>query len=247
MAERFDENSLRREVLVPGSHTEFTMEKCTLKAGSRWEPERFPLSDRMQMFFFLNETGYAATQNQAWMIRQYSLFTPNYDKEAFWIEAGKQDLSFIRFTGVMNAYDQKEYIDYHIIVPCLREKAGAFAFTEYYTGGMGSTLVSRRLVLDTAFGRWFVGLVDGDGEDAFIGEHSLEHLHQWYYLLPGTEICYTVDGAEYAGHTGDAFHVPKGAAFSARPVNGGGLHALWIKFASEGFPVGRDGYPGSEE
>ena len=245
MTERFVENSLSRKELVPGSHSEFRMYECTLKAGSRYEPELYPLADRMQMFFFLNETGYVATGKRAWNITAESLFVPNYDKEAFWIEAGEKDLKFVHFTGVMNDYDQKEYIDYHIIVPNMRPKDKAFRFTEYFTGGMGSTIENRRLVLDTAFGRWFVGIADGEGEDAFVGEHINDNFQQWNYLLPGTDMEYSIDGEQKHGIAGEAVFIPKGKAYSAKPKNGG-IHYLWIKFASEGFPVGKDGYPGSE-
>ena len=147
----------------------------------------------------------------------------------------------------MNAYDEKEYIDYHIILPNMRGKSECFRFTDYYTGKLGSTIESRRLVLDTAFGRWFVGMNDGEGQSAFVGEHTQEHLQQWNYVLPGSHFKYTVNGEEHEAKDGDVIFVPKGASFSAKPVGEGGIHYLWIKFASEGFPVGRDGYPGSEE
>ena len=246
--ERFNENSLVIvKELVPESHPEFKMWECILRAGSHWEPELFPLSDRMQMFYFLNTTGYAATAKKAWMISEDSLFIPNYDKEDFWLEAGENDLRFVWFQGKMNDYDQKEFIDYHIILPTLKTKEKSFSFTEYYTGGAGSSIISRRLVLDTAFGRWFVGIDEGEGVQAFVSSHVLPHFHQWNYPLPGSDILYTLDGKEYRAAEGDAYYIPKAAESSAKPVNGGKIRYLWIKFASDGFPVGRDGYPGSEE
>ncbi len=245
--ERFNENSLLVKELARDSHPEFKIYECVLKAGSHWEPALFPLSDRMQMFYFLNATGYAATSKKAWMISEDSLFIPNYDKEAFWIEAGENDLKFVWFQGQMNAYDQKEYIDYHIILPTLKTKEKSFLFTEYYTGGAGSSIESRRLVLDTAFGRWFVGIDEGEGDGAFVAPHTLPNFQQWNYILPGSEIACTVDGKAYTVHEGDVCFIPKAVESSAKAVNGGKIRYLWIKFASEGFPVGRDGYPGSEE
>lgn len=237
---------LTKRELAAGSHPELKLYECTLKAGCRYEPELFDLTDRMQMFFFVNATGYVATKMRAWNIEEQGIFIPNYKKEKFWIEAGEHDLTFVQIIGVMNAYDQKEYIDYHIILPNMRGKSQCFRFTEYYTGKLGSTIESRRLVLDTAFGRWFVGMNDGEGEEAFVGEHVLEHFQQWNYVLPGSDFKLTVDGIESEAKAGEAYFIPKGSVQSAKPNPGGGIHYLWIKFASEGFPVGRDGYPGSE-
>ncbi len=237
---------LTRRELTPGSHPEFVWYECTLKAGHRYEPQLFGLTDRMQMFFFLNPTGYAATKNRAWNIEEPCIFIPNFDKESFWIEAGKEDLKFVHWIGVMNAYDQKEYIDYHIILPNMRKRSEGFRFTEYYTGGAGSSIESRRLVLDTAFGRWFAGINDGEGESAFVKEHCEDNFQQWNYVLPESDFTYTIDGSEYNAGNGDAFFVPKGTPFGAKAAPGKGIHYIWIKFASEGFPVGRDGYPGSE-
>lgn len=246
MTETMNVNGLTRRALAEGSHPDLKLYECTLKAGCRYEPELFGLETCMQMFFFVNATGYVATKNRAWNIDEQGIFIPNYKKEKFWIEAGEKDLTFVHIIGVMNAYDEKEFIDYHIILPNMRKKSECFRFTEYYTGKMGSTIESRRLVLDTAFGRWFVGMDDGEGEDAFVGEHMLPHLQQWNYVLPGSDFKYTVDGTEREAKPGDVYFIPKGSRSSAKPAPGGGIHYLWIKFASEGFPVGRDGYPGSE-
>ncbi len=240
-----NEGLIRRE-LSAGTHPEIALYECTLKAGCRYEPELLDLEDRMQMFFFVNTTGYVATKNRAWNIEEQGIFIPNYKKEAFWIEAGAEELKFIHVIGVMNAYDQKEYIDYHIVLPTMRGKSQSFKFTEYYTGKLGSTLESRRLVLDTAFGRWFVGMNDGEGQNAFVGKNTQAHLQQWYYVLPNSHFKYTIDDIESEARSGDIIFVPKGASFSARPVDDGGIHCFWVKFASDGFPVGRDGYPGSE-
>ena len=247
MTEMMKTEGLTRCELAAGSHPDLTLYECTLKAGCRYEPELLGLDDRMQMFFFVNATGYVATKNRAWNIKEQAIFIPNYKKEKFWIEAGEKDLKFVHIIGVMNAYDEKEYIDYHIILPNMRGKSECFRFTEYYTGKLGSTIESRRLVLDTAFGRWFVGMNDGEGQSAFVGEHTQEHLQQWNYVLPGSHFKYPVNGEEHEAKDGDVIFVPKGASFSAKPVGEAGIHYLWIKFASEGFPVGRDGYPGSEE
>ena len=247
MVEMKRTEGLTRREMAAGTHPDLKLYECVLKAGSRYEPELYGLKDRMQMFFFVNATGYVATKNRAWNIDEQGIFIPNYDKEAFWIEAGKEDLVFVHIVGVMNAYDEKEFIDYHIILPNMRRRSECFRFTEYYTGKIGSLIESRRLVLDTAFGRWFVGMDDGEGEEAFVGKHANEHLHQWNYVLPGSHFKYIVDGKEGEAKSGDVIFIPKVAVNSARPVGGRGIHYLWIKFASEGFPVGRDGYPGSEE
>lgn len=247
MAEIMNGTDLSRRELAAGTHPDLKLYECTLKAGCRYEPELLGLDDRMQMFFFVNATGYVATKKKAWNIEEQGIFVPNYKKEAFWIEAGEEDLKFVHIVGVMNAYDEKEFIDYHIILPNMRGKSKSFKYTEYFTGKAGSTIETRRLVLDTAFGRWFVGLADGKGESAFVGEHVQEHLQQWNYVLPESKFKYTVNDVEKDAEVGEAFFIPKGSSYSAKPEKDGEIHYLWIKFASEGFPVGKDGYPGSEE
>ena len=247
MTEFRNTEGLIRKELAEGTHPDLTLYECTLKAGCRYTPELFGLDDRMQMFFFVNATGYVATKKKAWNIEEQGIFIPNYKKDEFWIEAGEDDLIFVHIVGVMNAYDEKEFIDYHIILPNMRGKSQCFRFTESHTGNSGSTIESRRLVLDTAFGRWFVGMNDGVGAEAFVGDHSHEHLQQWNYVLPESDFKYTVNGVEKEAKAGDAYFIPKGILHSAKAEDGKGIHYLWIKFASEGFPVGRDGYPGSEE
>lgn len=240
-------SGLERKVLAKDSHPELELYECRLQPGCRYEPDLYALTDSMQMFFFVNATGYVATKNRAWNIEEQGIFIPNFDKEPFWIEAGSKELLFVHIVGNMNAYDEKEFIDYHIILPNMRGKSKCFRFTESFTGKAGSTIESRRLVLDTAFGRWFVGMDDGEGADAFVAPHMHEHLQQWNYVLPDSNFKYTVDGKSYEANPGDAYYIPKGKQHSAEPEEGQGIHYLWIKFASEGFPVGRDGYPGSEE
>lgn len=247
MAETKKIKGLTRREIAAGTHPELELYECTLEAGCKFEPELYGLEEKMQMFFFVNATGYVATKNRAWNIEEQGIFIPNYKKESFWIEAGENNLTFVHIVGVMNAYDEKEFIDYHIVLPNMRGRSQCFQFTEYYTGKAGSTIESRRLVLDTAFGRWFVGMDDGEGEEAFVGEHVNEHLQQWNYVLPGSHFRYMVDGKEDEAKAGDVIYIPKGVRSSARPIGDGGIHYLWLKFASEGFLVGRDGYPGSEE
>lgn len=239
------ENLTVRE-MAKDSHSEFQIYECELKAGSRLEPELLAQTDRMQMFFFLNTTGYVATKKRAWNIEAESLFTPNFNKEPFFIEAGEKDLKFVWFKGVMNSYDEKEYVDYHIILPCMRQKLEGFRYTESFTGKAGSSIETRRLVLDTAFGRWYVGMAEGCGSDAFVAPHTQEHLQQWNYCLPESKFTYMIDGVEHEAEAGDTLFIPKGSEFSAKAHDDGAIRYLWIKFASEGFPVGRDGYPGSE-
>ncbi len=247
MTEIMKTEGLERRELAAGSHPELKLYECTLKAGCRYTPELFGLDDRMQMFFFVNSTGYVATKNRSWNIEEQSIFIPNFKKEDFWIEAGEKELKFVQIIGVMNDYDEKEFIDYHIVLPNMRGKSQSFRFTEFCTGAAGSEIESRRLVLDTAFGRWVVGMNDGYGEKSFVESHVRNHFQQWFYVLPESHFTYTIDRKEETAKDGDVIFVPKGSEFSAKPSENAGIHYLWIQFASEGFPVGRDGYPGSEE
>ena len=65
MTEMMKTEGLTRCELAAGSHPDLTLYECTLKAGCRYEPELLGLDDRMQMFFFVNATGYVATKNRA--------------------------------------------------------------------------------------------------------------------------------------------------------------------------------------
>lgn len=55
---------LERHPLAEGSHPDLALYECTLKAGCRYEPELLGLDDRMQMFFFVNATGYVLRRTE---------------------------------------------------------------------------------------------------------------------------------------------------------------------------------------
>jgi len=238
-------NGLSRRLMLEGSHTDAKIYRCTLKAGECWEPSIYTIDNKIQMFFFINCSGYVATKNRAWNITEQAVFVPNFDKERFWIEAGEKNLEFLHLVGTMNAYDVENYIDYHIITPRFKTYSEGVQYTESFTGNAGSKIKSCFLVEDTACGRWSMGMNKGNGP-VFVGEHSHEELQQWSYILPGSDFHFTADGKEFELHEGDLVFIPKGVLHSARAETGKDLNYVWIKLASEGFSIGRDGYPGTE-
>ena len=90
MTEMKKTEGLTRREMAAGTHPELQLYECTLRAGSRYEPELYGLEEKMQMFFFVNATGYVATKDKAWNIKEQGIFIPNYKKEPFWIEACKR-------------------------------------------------------------------------------------------------------------------------------------------------------------
>ena len=91
---RFDGNGLSRQPLMPEANEEAKLFECTLKAGCVWEPPLFPFREKIQMFFFTNQTGFVRTETQSWNIEQ-GVFVPDYDREKVALHAGAQDLHFL--------------------------------------------------------------------------------------------------------------------------------------------------------
>ena len=240
------QNGLSRQVLLAESNKDVKIYRCILEAGCRLDPELFALDDRLQMFFFIQPTGYVATKNKAWNITEQAAFVPNFNKEVFWFEAGESDLEFIHICGQMNEWDVENYIDYHIITPRFKKVSEGMSYREYHSGNAGSGIESRFLVEDTACGRWNLGIQSGIGPD-FVGNHSHDELDQWTYVLPGSEFSYFVDGQKFSAKEGDLIYIPKGMVHSIQAEIGKGIHYLWLKLATDGFSIGRDGYPGSEK
>lgn len=238
-------DGLSRQLMLENAHEEVRLYKCTLKAGCGYEPELYGLEDRVQMFFFINPSGYVATKTRAWNITEQAAFIPNFKKERFWIEAGEEDLEFIHLVGNMNDWDVENYIDYHIITPRFKKVSEGMSYREYHSGNAGSRIESRLLVEDTACGRWCMGIQNGTAPD-FIGSHCHEELDQWSYVLPGSDFTYTVDGKAFKAEAGDLVYIPRGVCHSIEAEDGKGIRYVWIKLATDGFSTGRDGYPGSE-
>ena len=70
MAETKKIKGLTRREIAAGTHPELELYECTLEAGCKFEPELYGLEEKMQMFFFVNATGYVATKNRAWNIEE---------------------------------------------------------------------------------------------------------------------------------------------------------------------------------
>ena len=176
----FDRDGLSRVEILPGACKEMKAFKCVLKAGSFWKPELYAYKDRTQFFAFVTATGFITTETCSYNITGPANFVPNYDAETITIHAGKQDLEFYQFIGLMNQYDidRMDYI--HIELPRFRLFKDAWRYTEGFTGGIGSTCISHMVMEHRYLGRYSMGWNIGAGPSV-IGQHTHDDLEQWYF------------------------------------------------------------------
>jgi len=220
--------------------------KGVLSENTMWRPDIFEIDDRVQMFLFLNESGYIVTDSKAWNIEDGSFFVPNFKKEEVFIKATDKPLKFVLFRGHMNEYDVRTYTTYHMMLPRFIRYDKAFSYIEDHSGLAGSAIRTANLVVETAFGRWFCGLNYGTGGDEFMGEHVHPEYDQWTYALPETDFIYHIGNETRVMKSGDIVKIPMGTPHSIERTDEGKIKYLWFKCATNGFTIGRDGDMASE-
>lgn len=239
---QFDASGLSRQPLMPEANEEAKLFECTLKAGCVWEPPLFPFRKKIQMFFFTNQTGFVRTETQSWNIEQ-GVFVPDYDRETVVLHAGAQDLHFLHIVGDLNDYDRETMANWCIKLPRFRNFDQCVQYTEGFTGDAGSNVTSRLLVEGRACGRWSMGWNEGMGP-TFIGEHVHKHLVQWYYVLPDGSFTYIAGGDEQDLGPGSLSYTEANTPHGSRSAEGKRINYIWLELATNGYPVGPDGFPG---
>lgn len=190
--------------------------RCTVAAGSVWKPERFAYQKGVQIFVFLNATGFVHTDKQAFQITGPAAFVPNYDKEPFEIHAGAADLECIRIVGDMNDEDCRQDSKNHMIFPRFRLLADGWEHT------------TRQLLAENANTRAFVTIenrklgccynmeyyTSAKPGAAFIDEMHWLTYDQWFIALPDADFTFSAEGESAAVKGGDIVFIPKMTDFS---------------------------------
>lgn len=230
----FDENGLSRVEILPGACKEMKAFKCVLKAGRSWKPELYAYKDKTQFFAFVTATGFVTTETCSYNITGPANFVPNYDAETFTIYAGKQDLEFYHFIGLMNQYDidRMDYI--HIELPRFRLFKDAWHYTEGFTGGIGSTCVSHMVMEHRYLGRYSMGWNLGEGPSV-IGQHTHDDLDQWYFILPGGVMTYSAEGESVHVSEGDVTYTKMGVPHGSSLEEHERFNYFWVEIAIDGY------------
>ena len=236
-------DGLSHQPLMPEANDEAKLYRCILKAGCRWEPKLYSFNDKMQMFFFITPSGYVATETQVHNIDERGIFVPNFDKEKFYIKAGREDLHILHIEANMNDYDRETMTNFGIKLPRFKLYSQCVPYTEGFTGDAGSNVSSRLLMEGRACGRWSMGWNDGVGP-TFIGQHIHQYLEQWYYVLPDASFTYTAGGEEIKMEEGDLSYTPQKNYHGSKSGDGEKIDYIWLELATDGYPVGPDGFPG---
>lgn len=239
---RFDASGLSHQPLLPEANAEAKLYECVLKAGRVWAPPLFCFRQKIQMFFFTNATGYVATGSRCWMIEQ-GVFVPDYDQEPVAIHAGEADLHFLHIVGNLNDYDRETMAQWCIKLPRFRNFEQCVQYTEGFTGDAGSNVTSRLLVEGRGCGRWSMGWNQGEGP-TFIGQHIHKHLVQWYYVLPDGFFTYIAGGEEADMGPGSLSYTEANTFHGSKSPQGRRINYIWLELATNGYPVGPDGFPG---
>lgn len=234
LVDNFDENGFSRVEILPGACADMKAYKCILKAGKVWKPELYAYGDKTQFFAFVTPTGFVATENEAWNITSPANCVPNYDADKVYIHAGRDDLMFYQFVGLMNDYDMKRMDYIHIELPRFRPFKDAWRYTEGFTGGIGSTCKSHHVMEHRFMGRYSMGWNIGEGP-SIIGQHIHPDLDQWYFILPGSAMTYTTDEGSVHVTGGDVTYTKMGVSHGSSLEAGERFDYFWVEIAVNGY------------
>lgn len=227
-------DGLSRYELLAGATEEVKIFRCTLKAGTKWVPKQYAYGEKVQWFFFLNPSGYVGTAECAYNITDKAIFIPDFDRAAFYIQAGIDDLEFLHVEGKMNKMDLAMMNDCHIVLPRFRFLKDAWRYTEGFTGDAGSNVKSHMVIEHEYFGRYSMGWNCGIGP-TFIGEHVHEDLEQWYFVLEGSSFTYITKDGEFEVNEGDITHTAQGTPHGSKSGEGQNIDYIWIELATNGY------------
>ena len=228
-------NGLSRCPVLAGEYAQVTFERCALRAGASWSPERFALEDRQQVFLFTRGTGYITTPNRAFNITEVCVFVPKFDAEAFSIHAAADSpvgLEFLRIQARMSEYDITCMHESRMTLPRFRRLSEAWSYEEEFkTPGIRSVMLLEHRNL----GRLSMGAVLGIGP-ACVGEHVHQELQQWYCVLPGANLTFTSGETEIHLGEGDLSYTRRGLPHGSKAAPGERFDYIWFELCENGYP-----------
>ena len=233
----FGANGLARTKLDSVCSSDLTIYRCVLKAGCVYKPQLFSMYDSIQFFAFLNATGYVNTTNRAYNIDDRACFCPNFDRDPnIEIHAGKEDLEFYQYIGVMDEWDIGRFKLQHIVLPWFRLfRDGCIEYTEGFTGDAGSNLRSILQMPGRQVGRYSMGYNFGKGP-TFVGTHTHDVVEQWYFILQDSSFTYTADKGPIAMEPYDITYTDRGVPHGSKADENENINYFWVELATDGYP-----------
>jgi mannose-6-phosphate isomerase-like protein (cupin superfamily) len=232
---RNHQDGLSRFPVLVGEYAQAAFEKCALRPGCAWEPERYPVERHNQLFVFTRGTGYITTPRQAFNITEVGVFVPEFDVEPFRLVASADspgDLEFLHIVTDMSPYDITCMRESRMTLPRFRGLSQAWTYEEDFKGPGTRSLM---LLEHRNLGRLSMGATLGRGP-SFVGQHIHNELEQWYYALPGSSFTYTAEGEEVHLTGGDLTYTRHGSRHGSRAAEGETFDYIWFELCADGYP-----------
>lgn len=206
------------------AHEYVKMYKCILQAG-----KAITLSlhnDRFEVFAFVRGSGAIILPHQAYAIpeSESSYFIPNFDEERVDLHAGS-DLEFVLYETLHTEADKLAFHDTHMWLPYFRTQSQLFRYDQACKGPHTESYL---VIPSRELGRVLMGITISVGEGT--DEKGHPSVHQWNYMLPGTEITCEVDGEAFAMADGDFSFIYGGLDHSHIAAPGKICNYIWFEW-----------------
>ena len=186
----FDENGFSCREVLQNTHKLVRPFRCTLKAGCSVSPAL--TADSMQMYCFIQGSGYVAGIDCAYNIKELSFYVPNFDNEAFTIRASsKEDLEYVVFDVKMLESDKIAFEDTHSILPFFKSLSQCEPYTQTCKG---PDTKSYMVVHYGDMARMLCGVCISIGGGTKEAGHP--EVDQWNVTLPGSDFTFYVENEE---------------------------------------------------
>lgn len=220
------EDGLGRAPLSGGDFDHVHPYKCTLKAGQTWEVPVYPITEKVQIFYFTSGLGYVCTESWAYNITERGIFVPDYDNEKFALHATTQDLEFLHIVCDLTEYDKRRIQEIRIATPRFWPESECWRYEE---GFKKKTVKSYNCINNRYFATYSMGAVVGKGP-VEVGQHTHTDLAQWYYAFPGSSFTYDVDGKTVEVEEGDWLYIPNNISHGSHCPQGATLDYVWFEY-----------------
>jgi len=221
--------------MLVGEYKDAAFERVSLKAGAKWTPEIYKLTEHNQVFLFTGGKGYIRTPRQVFNIKEVSVFVPEFDVEEFTIICpadAKETLELIHIVTNVNDYDKTSLVESRMALPRFRGVSEAWQYKEDFTG---ADIVQKMMLEHRNLGRLSMGANFGNGPN-YIGQHIHNELQQWYIMLPGASFTYTAGNETIHVVGGDVTYTKSGFLHGSECKEGEKFAYIWFELCTEGYP-----------
>lgn len=216
------------EAILAETCSEVSLRLCTLKSGSTKELEVYSADDKMQILAFTEGTGYLQYGKKLYCIEEPGVFIPDFAEESIVLQAGEQDLEFIRIVGIMNDTDRRQMRNCQYVLPRYVKFRDSIQYTERFTQESGAKVKQHSIIAGRHLGRYTMGWVIGEGPD-FVGQHIHPSLEQWYFMLKNADFTYDAGDTSIKVSEGDVSFTPHGTSHGSTCKEDGFINYLWFE------------------